>query len=114
MLPYRRPLLFLFLAFSEAMVSDYYVTISTLENKLIPDPLFGTRHTDSVSACALLCVDACRYFSFNFQTKMCRHHCQWNSHVYTHTELGWRTYNKTSLKTDGKCMLSVFITLTGV
>lgn len=108
MLPYRRPLLFLYLAFSEAMVSDDYITVPALENKIIPDPLFGTRHSDSVSACALLCVDACRYFSFNFQTKMCRHYCQWNSHVYTRTELGWRTYKKISLKTDGECMLSLF------
>lgn len=111
MLPYRLPLLFLFLAFSEAVVSDDYIMVPALENKIIPDPLFGNRHSDSVSVCALLCVDACRYFSFNFQSKMCRHYCQWNSHVYTHTESGWRTYKKISLKTDGECMCSLLLHL---
>lgn len=111
MLPYQSPLLFLFLSLLEAMVSEDYITIPTLENKAIPDPLFGSRHSDSISVCAMFCVDSCRYFSFNFQTKMCRHYCQWNSRNHTNTESGWRTYKKTSFKTDGKCMFSLLIKL---
>lgn len=99
MLPYHRQLLFLFLALSEGMVSEYHIiAIPTLDNKVLSDPLFGIRYSDSISGCAVLCVDKCRFFSFNSQTGMCRHYCQWNNRTNTDTESGWRTYNKISLE----------------
>lgn len=105
MLPYRRQLLFLFLALSEGMVSEYHIiAIPALDNKVLSDPLFGTRHSDSISGCAVLCVDTCRFFSFNSKTRMCRHYCQWNECTYTDTESGWRTYKKTSLAGNGECI----------
>lgn len=105
MLPYHRQLLFLFLALSEGMVSEYHIiAIPALDNKVLSDPLFGTRHSHSISGCAVLCVDTCRFFSFNSKTGMCRHYCQWNECTYTDTESGWRTYKKTSLAGNGECI----------
>lgn len=105
MLPYHRQLLFLFLALSEGMVSEYHIiAIPTLDNKVLSDPLFGIRYSDSISGCAVLCVDKCRFFSFNSQTGMCRHYCQWNNRTNTDTESGWRTYNKISLEVAGECV----------
>lgn len=105
MLPYHRQLLFLFLTLSEGMVSEYHIiAIPTLDNKVLSDPLFGIRHSESISGCAVLCVDKCRFFSFHFQTGMCRHYCQWNNRTHTDTESGWRTYNKISLEVTGECI----------
>lgn len=105
MLPHHRQLLFLFLSLSEAMVSEYYITaIPTLDNKVMSDPLFGITHPDSIFGCAVLCVDTCRYFSFNSQTGMCRHYFQWNSCIHTDTESGLRTDKMTSLEANGECI----------
>lgn len=117
MLPYHRQLLFLFFSLSEGMMSEYhFIANPTLNNKVLSDPLFGTRHSDSIIGCAMLCVDKCRFFSFNFQTGMCRHYCQWNNRTHTDTESGWRTYNKPkiSLEVTGECIFvltHVFFTL---
>lgn len=107
MLPYHRQLLFLFFSLSEGMMSEYhFIANPTLNNKVLSDPLFGTRHSDSIIGCAMLCVDKCPFFSFNFQTGMCRHYCQWNNRTHTDTESGWRTYNKPkiSLEDTGECI----------
>lgn len=112
MLSYYRQLLFLFLSLSEAMVSEYYIAIPTLDNKAMSEPLFVIKHSDSIVACAMLCVDTCGYFSFNFQTGMCRHYSKLNNCTHTETESGWRTYKMTSLEDNGECIfLSLLITL---
>lgn len=97
-------LLFTFLSFSVAVLSQYYEANLEFDNKVpILEPI-DNKNADSLVRCAMLCGSGCKCFSFNHYTGMCR---SYNScHILNMTsEAGWQFYRSPSLKTIGKWLL---------
>lgn len=91
-------LLFTFLSFSVAVLSQYYEANLEFDNKVpILEPI-DNKNADSLVRCAMLCGSGCKCFSFNHYTGMCR---SYNScHILNMTsEAGWQFYRSPSLKT---------------
>ena len=61
---------------------EFFTHMETLKNT----------DTDSLIHCAMLCGDDCRFFSFNWQTMMCRLHGSYDPSTMTVNGKGWRTH----------------------
>lgn len=98
-------LLFTFLSVSEAMVSRHYVANLDVDNKISLHAPSDNLHAVSCAICSSLCINECKCFSFNSQSKMCRlymNSCSCDPSNMDATEEGWRSYTIIETQPQGK------------